>query len=983
MDDRAGGRGYYRGGGGRHRHHRGRGRGRGRGHRHQPYNNNRGRYNNNHGGRGRRPGNRFGAGSVAQQDPHAAMLRQVSSFVSRAGELKNIQTTAGEQQGLQLRPVVATTAGNINDLVTVLCSQDKLDMLFKYQPASTPGIKTSEKVGNLGHMVISCAASLPLQTPCYAALTVAINEQIKGCQWEGFAHRCMEYATFNFLSDLDTVLGTGKDVAHAACRMKLLLRYLAILGKIGVVKGYDNPPEGTPDYNKLSIFGLLSVLVQTAKVSQARKLPVTVTNLLISLVLSTLPYVVEYVPQDAIADLILKPIEAMLQNYKSTFTPGTGCTSILLKGEQDDGEEMDDDDEEEDDEDDSSGQVCDSLQDLLRVCKNLTSGSRFALPSDAPWKGLIRRVTPNPESGETEETQPVAFSDETMHLSVTASNALRFLLGGEGEFNFVPFSLDGVVFGRLPIFGSGPDPDDDEEDAEEEGIKNEELEAFHKNFGLLDRFFVADVIRDCLITHETYVNDTGLQLGSPKSVAEELLSVCHLFVGENPSQGIAFAVVETLFGLIVQSRNQCALRHTSLSRVLLELTRLRPLLISPALAIAMTNSFEDYLPSLVPIARENISRWFAFHLTNTDYQWPAAYWRLWEPYATSKKLSSRGSFVKRTIQVMVENVTDPNVVINGCLANTKALAEECFPQSKTPFVEYAEADPFTQFETEIEKQVWELEENPDTLGDNILQYESNGALAATKGRWVKTIALTRVLVSPLKNIRKSLNDAMSKKEEEDGMDQMIDDTHESKDYYIIVTDAIQKYGRSLKKIMAKEAELYGDVSEGGALALRNIEEVANFNASLLQGLVSCFVNHSVLDGNAIARWALGDLGEAGTSDVVPRWWEFASDALVSTKPAGGTEGMIVDGSAAEASAAAARQLILAYATRRVCSLLATNNQKRLDPVQVDLLEGMKCVAFESKSLDGSNANVLPLVDLCSGSGGSMAVELLKSSLMQL
>ena len=988
MDDRGGGRGYYRGGG-RHRYHRGRGRGRGRGHRHQPYNHNRSRYNNNHGGRGRgRPGNRFGAGSFAQQDPQVAMLRQVYSFVSRVGEFKNIRESeapAGEQQGLQLRPVEATTAGNINDLVTVLCSQDKLDLLFKYQPASMSGIKAEEKIGNLGHLVISCASSLPLQTPCYAALTLAINEQIKGCQWEGFAYRCVEYGMHNFIVDLDTVLRTGKNVAHAACRMKLLLRYLAILGKIGIVKGYDIPPEGAPDFNKLTIFGLLSVLVETAKVSQARNLPVTVAHLMISLVLSTLPYVIEYVPQDAIAELILKPIETMFQNYKSTFTPGTGCTSILLKGDQDDGEDMDDDEEEEDDDDDdNSGQICDSLQDLFRVAKNLTNGSRFALPLDSPWKGLVRRVTPNPESGETEETQPVTFSDETIHLSVTASYSLRFLLGGEGELNFVPFSLDGVVFGRLPIFGSPPDPDDDEEeDAEEGSIKNEELEAYQKNFGLLDRFFVADVLRDCLISHETFVNHTGLQLGSPKSVAEELLSVCHLFAGENPSQGIVFGIVETLFGLIVQARNQCVLRHTSLARVLLELTRLRPLLISPALVVAMTNAFEDYLPALVPIARDNISRWFAFHLTNTDYQWPPAYWQLWEPYATSKKMSSRGCFVRRTIQVMVENVTDPNVVINGCLGSTESLAEECFPRSKAPFVEYEDGDLFRQFEIEIEKQVWELEENPDTLHDFILQYEINGSLTVTKGRWLKTIALVRVLVAPVRKIYKSLKEVASKNEE-NGMDQMIDDSHESKDYYIIVTEAIEKYGKTLVKIMNKEAELYGDVSEGGALALCNVEEVANFNTSLLKGLVACFAKNSIFQSTAIVRWALGDLGEAMTSDIVPSWWEFASDALSISKPAiGGTEGMVVDGSAAEASATSARQKILAYAVRRVCSLLATNNQKRLDPVQVDLLEGMKCFAFESKSLDGSGANILPLVDLCSGSGGSVAVELLKSSLMQL
>mmetsp|Transcript_28186 Transcript_28186/g.59065 ORF Transcript_28186/g.59065 Transcript_28186/m.59065 type:complete len:551 (+) Transcript_28186:115-1767(+) len=359
MDDRGGGRGYYRGGGGRHRHHRGRGRGRGRGSRHQPYNNNRSRHNNYHGGgggggRGRgRPGNRFGANSFTQQDPNTAMIRQVFSFVSRVGEFKNIResepaaATADGQQGLQLRPVEATSAGNINDLVTALCSEDKLDMLFKCQPASMP-VKAEEKVGKLGHLVVSCSASLPLQTPCYAALTLAVNEQIKGSQWEGFASRCVNYATHNFAVDLDTILGTGKNVAQAACRLKLLLRYLAILGRMGIVKGYEEGSDHGSDSNKLTVFGLLSMLVQTAKVSQERNLPATVAHLLSSLVLSTLPYVIEYVPQEVTEESILRPIDALLRTYKSTFTPGTGCTSILLKGEQDDGEEMDDDEEEED-----------------------------------------------------------------------------------------------------------------------------------------------------------------------------------------------------------------------------------------------------------------------------------------------------------------------------------------------------------------------------------------------------------------------------------------------------------------------------------------------------------------------------------------------------------------------------------------------------------------------------------------------------------
>jgi len=911
--------------------------------------------------------------------------------VSRVGEFKNIdESDPAIGQGLQLRPLEATTAGNINDLVTVLCSEDKLDMLFKYQPVSTPGIKAEETIGNLGHLVISCAASLPLQTPCYAALTLAVNEQIKGTQWEGFAKRCVEYAVQNFIVDLDTILGSGENVARAACRMKLLLRYLAILGKIGIVRGYDNEVESTSDINKLTVYGLISVLVQSAKASQDRNLPATTAQLLISIVLSTLPYLIEYVPQDIIVKTILEPIESLLQNYKSTFTPGTGCTSILLKGEQDDGDDMDDNEEEDDeedddddDDDDSSGQICDSLQDLFRVSKNLRSGSRFALPSDSPWKGLVRRTIPN-EGGETEmQTHPITFTDESLYLSVTESKSLRYLLSGDGEFTMHPISLDGVVFGRLPIFGSPPDPDDDDEEDMNDGTsKNEELEAFKNNFGLSDRFYVGDILRDCLISHDTFVNNTGLQLGGPKNVAEELLSVNHLLAGENSSQGMSYAIVETLFGLIVQSRDRCVLRHAFLSRVLLELTRLRPLLISPALLVAMTNAFEDYMPALVPVARDNISRWFAFHLTNTDYQWPSAYWQLWEPYGTSKKSSSRGYFVRRAIQVMVENVTDPSIVVNGCLTSAKSLSEECFPRSKAPVTRSA-GNLGEELESELDKRVWDQNENVDTLQDFLLQYGTTDSSPSLNVRWMKTIALVRVLVAPIKNIKKGFEDITSKIDE-DGIDQMVDDTHESKDYYSIVSDAIDKYGKTLATILEKESELYGDVTEGGAIALCHVEEIANFNASLLQGIVASFLKNSIFEGIAIVRWTLGDLGEANTSDVVPRWWEFALNALQSSTYAiEGNGGMIVDGNAAESSAISDRRKILTYIVTRVCSLLTSNNQKRLDPLQVDLLEGTKCVALRAKSLDGSNTNILPLIDLCSGCGGSMAVELLKSSLMQL
>jgi len=657
-------------------------------------------------------------------------------------------------------------------------------------------------------------------------------------------------------------------------------------------------------------------------------------------------------------------------------------TSILLKGEQDDGDvDNDDDEEEEEDEEEESGQVCDSLQDLLRVARKFREPTRFALPLDSPWKGLTRRTVPNPESGET-ETNPVTFTEEAMYLSVSDFRSLRYLVGGEGDFAMAPFTLDGVVFGRLPIFGPPPDPDDDDEEEMEEGLaKNESFQAFRTGFSLLDRFFVSETLRDCLISHESFVNPTGLQQGNAKSVAEELLSICHVFSGEDPSKGMEYAIVETLFGLVAQSREESVLKHVFVSRVLLELTRLHPQLFSPAIAVAMTNLFGDYLPALVPTARDNFSRWFAFHLINTDYQWPSAYWEVWQPYALSPKQSSRGDFVRRALQIMVENVSDPSAVVNECLSNSKSLTSEFFPRTSASPVEHPEGSPLHSLEAEISRRIWDQNEEPALLLEFLLGDEVANALSTVEGNWLKSQCLIRVLVSPATKILKTMKDAIDASDKDD--DQMTDDTAQSKDFYMTILDSIARYSSTLIAVLAKEAEICGDIFQGGAIALRQVEAVTFFNASMLQGIISCLLNHSVVNGVMVGRWILGDLGESSSGYVVSRWWVFALDAIRQASPlAQATDGMVVDGNAAESSVLAARNDMLKYLVTRVCALLATKNEKRLDPMQVDLVEGMKTVATTTMSLmKPEESNISALADLCTGFGGSPAVELLKSSLV--
>ncbi len=154
--------------------------------------------------------------------------------------------------------------------------------------------------------------------------------------------------------------------------------------------------------------------------------------------------------------------------------------------------------------------------------------------------------------------------------------------------------------------------------------------------------------------------------------------------------------------------------------------------------------------------------------------------------------------------------------------------------------------------------------------------------------------------------------------------------------------------------------------------------------------------------------------------MVSRWWIFASQAALETlsslerdATAGGS--IIVDGggmdSDVEFSSKATNQMnhMLQYSVKRVCSLLVAGqgDDKRLNPLQVELVEGMKTFASNGKMLllsvltspAGMCEASLPdevhelliksemcgsaLAGLCAGHEGSSAVNLLQRSLENL
>lgn len=912
-----------------------------------------------------------------------------------------------------------------------------MEGLLKYSPDAA---QPEDKVGKLVHLVISCVADLPLQTPCYAALTLAVHEQVKNTTHQGFAMRCLQYTMLQIAKELDmTLLASNPKPAKSTCRLKLLVRYLCIMAHMGLVTAYDG--ETTVDPNHMTIFGFISVLVDAATAAADQFHNFATASWLTLIVLSSVPYLIEtqIIPNDVIENRIRKPLEQLLTNYKSTFTPGTGITAVLLKEPQveEDDEDQDDAEDDEDEEGEGPQLICDSLQDLLRATKYWRKEgqpSHFALPLDAPWKGLMFQTSSNPDSGEELESRPIQYTDTPLYLAFPQEcQLLNLLLSGAGSDSSLKlqyFTLEGAVFGRLPIFGSPPDPatqnDEDEEDMEDAVIKNKQLETF-RAMSLLDRYFVAESIRDCLVSHESHVNASGLQFGSAKSAAEELLLVYHVFSktttdqGEDPSHGIEYAILETIFSLLAQANDVSSLRQIYLSRVILELIRLEPSRISQALAIAMTNLFQDYLPALVPAARENFSRWFAFHLTNTDYQWPSAYWQLWEPYATSDKPTSRGTFVRRSLNLMAENLSDPTPIVKQSFGGVaQSLVKELVGRTLVAL----DPTPDEAIEAELHRRLWDNREDPTHL----LEYMQSGQVgdALGSGGWPRTDVFMRVLLQPARQLHQATIAALEKAVGEfQGTDNaMEDDTKFSKDVHVLVTGAIQQHKDALLGCMEKDAEKKGGDKEaisaqGGAYLLRLVESMLAFNASLLEGVVVTLLQNKIVEGISVFKWALRDVGDSVIAPIVPSWYNYAAIAiresllLVANEATAGGIMCLDSGNATEDEFVSKMILTpvgsLHYATRRVCSLLVTTqlNETKLKPIHVELVEGLKYLVYSTKKLvcsallqpqtirnpllasdvevviSKSDMSGASLAAICSVDETSAAVSLLKQSLEDL
>ena len=912
-------------------------------------------YNSNRGGhRGPRPpGNRFNSNqATVSLDPEVAIRRQLAAMVARVGELKDppehlLTSTSTDEP--QQRPVMKATQQNIADLATVLCAGANAPLFLKFQKASE-SVSTvtltsiADAAGPLAALLVNCAATLPLQTPAYVGLTIAVNQQTPP-EFECFASRCIDYAMSVVSQFFDQIIHDGDE--SCITPLQHLLRYLALLGKANLVEGYDADHIENPT----TVMGLLLILVKAAT-----KTSDTSTSLFLrSCILNTVPYVLAYIPRNLLSLYILAPLEDNW-HYTSVFSPGIGSQALLLKGEQKE-EGGDDEDEEEDDdeEEDTSGQVCDTLQDLMRCVKAMVDDpdktTRFTLLTDAPWN--------------TDATT------DKIRLQFLTCKSIPAIINN-AEVNIArPYGWEGTVFfGRLPIFGSPAGDheaeEEDDDDMDEAAPTNVHTQAYEKNYSLLDRFFIANAVRHCLICHHSAVTDSGVTRGSAKDTAQQIWSICHLVdTSHEGTNGVEYILVETLLSLILQSfDSHLLLGPLYVSRVLLELVRAQPAVMPQAVAVGVSNLFQLYLPSLVPSCRDNFSSWLAFHLINTDYQWPKAYWDHWANYVTDKR-NSRGEFVVHALELMGENLSSMGVMVSTCLPPGSVLTSKLLKED-------APAEEMSSVDNEVRERVWEKKEDPDVLQAFLVDEATDDSAEAS---WWRTQVLVRSLLIYVEKHReqqrKQILEALSANSD-DAMDAEESEQNAKDDVLVVTTETIVRYKGVIRACIEKDryAELETDEEEflaaGHAQILETVAATTSGNRVLLEGCLKCLLDNDIVEPKSVVRWLVG-------SDSPPalHWWKLAIvamraglDKVIDAR--GSNSGMIIDhtgdGDADQEGDAPENELLakslgkfagplVRTAVIRVCQNLSdSDDPKSLTPVEVDLVEGLKRFVVASRVL---------------------------------
>jgi hypothetical protein len=370
---------------------------------------------------------------------------------------------------------------------------------------------------------------------------------------------------------------------------------------------------------------------------------------------------------------------------------------------------------------------------------------------------------------------------------------------------------------------------------------------------------------------------------------------------------------------------------------------------------------------------------------------------------------------------MAENLADPIPIVKQSFGGVaQSLVKELLGRTLLPL----DLSPDEAIEGELQRRLWDNREDPI----HVLEFMQSGQVgeALGSGGWPRTDIFLRVLLQPARQLHQITTAALEKAvgEPQESDNAMEDDTAFSKDVHVLVTGAIQQYKETLLGAMEKDAENKGGDREtiraqGGAYLLRCAESILSFNSSLLEGVVVALLQNRILEGISVFKWALRDVGDSVIAPIVPCWYTYSVIAiresllLVANEATAGGIMTLDSGNATEDEFVSKVTLTpvacLHYATRRVCSLLVTTqqNETKLKPIQVELVEGLKYLVFTTKKLvysallhppvirnplsasdievvmSKSDMSGASLAAICSVDETSPAVSLLKKSLEDL
>lgn len=838
---------------------------------------------------------------------------------------------------------------------------------------------------------------------------------------------------------------------QAFMRAKLLLRYFALLSRAGILSSTEVGDEDistASNFSSLSLGGLLQLLTDSADRAKkssdgSKSANISSSNasiLLSALILSTIPYSLHVLSKEFV-DGILTRIDSIIEGYESPFKPGAGVLSILLEKAQNEDfavEMEEEEDEDSDDDDDNEGSpVCaDSFQDLVRSVRKLVDTyytneimpSKFALLSDSPWQGLTSGDDEYaPLEGDTEDeiekrknaANILSYKGEKLHIAIPDTcHLFRHLLGVSNlDVNLTPVTLlcpstEGIIYGRLSIFDPPPEDDDDEED---NSSRNPSVDAYVKSFSLLDRFLLSESIRDCLICHRAIVSDTGAERGSAKDAAEQIWAVSQLFLSSaldnnntvsEASKGVECGIVETILSLIVQSprgiESASPMGHIYLSRVLIELAKAQPTRIPQSLAFAISDLFNDFMPSFSPVAKENLSHWFAYHLMNTDYQWPQAYWNAWAPYVVEGmqgKRNSRGEFITQAIEIMVSFVSNPATIASDCLPVQSKLtkylvggADDAESESKSMLFLSA----LETVEKDIKERMWKNSEEPEDVqlyinGEEVSEtiqgsmdddLESAATLDPEK-IWWRSGLIIRSILNPASEKEYHLKQSLAKSVVAIAMEDEDDEEDPKVDVVTDITDYLVRYKPVLLATMAKDIQVHDEnldlrgeskkseselILMGEEYMLLQCQKLTGYSSATLTTCVEVLAKEKIVSVKGVLRWLLGAEGGKGNESIASRgWWNYASLALhlavddlasdkISLMDGDGSDiGMIIDsrkddgdGNSGTPSSRRIKMVtdfvspLLQYASDRVKAILGElKDEKELSHFEADLKEGLK------------------------------------------